>query len=93
MISCRVSHGRMSFAPTLTNATFVPNSLPDTQTRSIEYGVCHGRRGRVASSTPMPGTITTSWRRTQEAVRNASMAIPKGTFRLFTASIVILGVP
>ena len=32
----------------------------------------------------MPGTITTSWRRTQEAVRNASIIIAIGTFTHLT---------
>ena len=63
-------------APTLTSATLVPNSFPDALSRNIAYGVSHGRIGRLASSTPMPGTITTSWRRTQDAVRTASTPLP-----------------
>ena len=63
-------------APTPTSATFVPESRPDAQSRNIVYGTPQGRIGRLASSTPMPGTMTTSCLRTQEAVRNASAPLP-----------------
>ena len=32
--------------------------------------------GTVVSSTPMPGTMTPSWRRTHEAMRKVSMTVP-----------------
>jgi len=66
--SHRMARWSIKSAPTLTSATFVPKSRPVALSRNIEYGVCHARKGRVASSTPIPGTITTSWRRTHEAV-------------------------
>ena len=74
--SHRVARWLMRFAPTLTSATLVPNSFPEALSRNIAYGVSHGRIGRLASSTPMPGTMTTSWRRTQVAVRTASAPLP-----------------
>ncbi len=66
----------MTLAPTLTSATLVPNTRPEALSRNMAYGVRQGRSGRVASSTPMPGTMTRSWRRTQAAVRTASATIP-----------------
>ena len=40
------------------------------------YGTPQGCNGTLASRTPIPGTMTTSCRRTQEAVRNGSMTLP-----------------
>ena len=51
-------------------------SFPDSDSRNSEYGQPHGRSGSVVSSTPMPGTITTSCLRTQFAVRKASTSLP-----------------
>jgi hypothetical protein len=63
-------------APTLTSATFVPRILPDAQSKNIAYGHPDARRGRLASRTPMPGTMTTSCLRTQRAVRPTSSTLP-----------------
>ena len=65
----RVGRLPIAAAPTLTSATRVPDSRPLAQSRNSEYGKPHGRSGSVVSRTPMPGTITTSCRRTQAAVR------------------------
>src|SRR5215468_4118464 len=75
----------ITLAPTPTSATFVPKSRPDAESRNIVYGTPQGRSGRVASSTPMPGTMTTSCRRTQDAVRNASTALPRALSALAPA--------
>ena len=60
MNSHRVSGCLITFDPTLTRATFVRKILPDRDIANIVYGKPHGRIGRVVSSTPIPGTMTTS---------------------------------
>ncbi len=77
MNSPRVSRLLATLAPTLTSATFVPKSLPEAHIRNSAYGVPQGRIGSVVSRIPVPGTITTSCRRTQAAVRNTSMPLPR----------------
>ncbi len=72
----RVGRWLMLFAPTLTSATLVPVSRPPAHSRNIAYGTPQARSGRLASSTPMPGTITASCLRTQRTVRPASTSLP-----------------
>jgi len=74
--SVRTGREPIGAAPTPTSATGVRVSRPDAHSRNRAYGNPHGRSGSVASSTPIPGTITTSCRRTQAAVRNTSTAFP-----------------
>ena len=73
----RVAGTRIRSAPTLTSAIFVRPSRPHSESRKSAYGNPHGRSGSVASSTPMPGTITTFCRRTHHAVRKTSMIFPR----------------
>ena len=70
----------MTSAPTLTSATFVPESFPDKLSKNSAYGNPQARWGSVVSRAPAPGTITASCRRTQDAVRTVSMPLPR-TFR------------
>src|SRR5690606_28836549 len=75
--SDRVTRSRSILAPMLTRATLVPNGFAATPSQNSEYGNAHGRTGVVVSSTPMPGTITTSYLRTHANVRNGSSSLPR----------------
>src|SRR3954447_22326175 len=85
----RVAHLVTTLEPTLTRATLVPLSRAVTPSQNSEYGNAHGRSGRVASRTPMPGTITTSWRRTHAQVRKGSSSLPRTLRALARAPVAV----